>query len=371
MCDPHAARSASAVIASAEFLSVYDSESTTTTGRARLLDGSVSRGPFSFWRRVPVLTDAHDSRMPLFAMPDPDTFPTALAIDLLLLPPVDGEGDLTVCTACDARRGEQQPLLPGDRHFVACPHGMRAGVAHDQAVQALTACLDALLGAPAVIAERAGPRGHQAMTEFMSGPGLPLYHRPDIVVRGYDGTGTFLLIDCKTLDAAGATHVATHHTDRTRLAAHTAIAQTCRTTEYRDTFPQGMRLVVVAISTFGSFGTEAQRLFAELSHRSGGGVPYALLDEASWAAPRFAPFIRMALGCAVRRGLAQSVRRHWRRVPRPPPPPLIIPVPLRPPPPLHLGPQRAAEADAEGPAGAGPVLPPLAEQVPMPIPGLG
>ena len=132
-----------------------------------------------------------------------------------------------------------------------------------------------------------------------------------------------------------------------------------------------MRLVVVAISTFGSFGTEAQRLFAELSRRSGGGVPYALLDEASWAAPRFAPFIRMALGCAVRRGLAQSVRRHWRRVPRPPPPPLIIPVPLRPPPPLHLGPQRAAEADAEGPAGAGPVLPPLAEQVPMPIPGLG
>ena len=48
--------------------------------------------------------------------------------------------------------------------------------------------------------------------------------------------------------------------------------------------------------------------------RSGGGVPVSLLDSATWAVPRFAPFIRMAVAHAVRRGLAEAVLRHWRRV---------------------------------------------------------
>ena len=51
----------------------------------------------------------------------------------------------------------------------------------------------------------------------------------------------------------------------------------------------------------------------------------ALLDQASWAAPRLAPMIRMALGFAVRRGLAAAVYHWWRRshafVQRPPAPP--------------------------------------------------
>ena len=102
--------------------------------------------------------------------------------------------------------------------------------------------------------------------------------------------------------------------------------------------PPGMRLVVIAVSCFGSFGGEAQSFFAEIGRRVGGGVPYSLLDEASWAVPRFAPFIRMALGCAARRGMAESVWRLWRRIsPAPdrpgPAPPQGTPPPLSPSPP--------------------------------------
>ena len=42
-------------------------------------------------------------------------------------------------------------------------------------------------------------------------------------------------------------------------------------------------------------------------------LPSALLGEATWAAPRLSTFARMALTCAVRRGLAQTVYRHWIR----------------------------------------------------------
>ena len=43
---------------------------------------------------------------------------------------------------------------------------------------------------------------------------------PDIDLENFDGAQSFLLIDVKTLDAAGLTHVLTRHTDRVRLAAH-------------------------------------------------------------------------------------------------------------------------------------------------------
>ena len=41
---------------------------------------------------------------------------------------------------------------------------------------------------------------------------------------------------------------------------------------------------------------------------SGSSVPPSLVEEASWAAPRFAPFARQALSLTVRRSLASSVR---------------------------------------------------------------
>ena len=85
-----------------------------------------------------------------------------------------------------------------------------------------------------------------------------------------------------------------------------------------------MRLVVIVISSFGAIGPEGHAFLTELGHRTGQTVPYALLDVATWAAPRFTPFMRMALTCVARRALAESIFRWWRRVPRapsPPPPP--------------------------------------------------
>ena len=164
-------------------------------------------------------------------------------------------------------------------------------------------------------------------------------HRPDIVIRGFDGAGTHLLIDVKTLDAAGATHIRTDHTDRLRLKAHEAIATKSKEKEYGE-LPSGMRLVIVAISSFGSFGADALPFLAELSLRMADSLPSALLGEATWAAPRLSTFARMALTCAVRRGLAQTVYRHWIRtdeIPDAPadgggdddeaPPPLALPPP--------------------------------------------
>ena len=86
-CHPHAQRAASAVVASLGFLSLYNRPTTTPTGRARMLDGSISRGPFSFWRRVPDL-NAHLPHDPFFAFTNPEHFPVALALDLLIPPPV-------------------------------------------------------------------------------------------------------------------------------------------------------------------------------------------------------------------------------------------------------------------------------------------
>ena len=56
------------------------------------------------------------------------------------------------------------------------------------------------------------------------------------------------------------------------------------------------------------------RFIADLGRRAGVGVPVPLLDCASWAASRFAPFVRMAVSHAVRRGLAEAVLRRWVRV---------------------------------------------------------
>ena len=73
-----------------------------------------------------------------------------------------------------------------------------------------------------------------------------------------------------------------------------------------------MRLIVLPISIFGAIGTPGQAFISELSRRVGGLVPFSLLPHASWATPRVAPMIRMALTHAVRRGLAASIHTHWR-----------------------------------------------------------
>jgi len=100
------------------------------------------------------------------------------------------------------------------------------------------------------------------MAEFMTGAGAGLHHQPDLVLVNYDGAGMHLLVDVKTMDKAGTTHVNTDHTDERRLSSHAAEVRHCERDDYRiapvqgqgrGPLPRGMRLVVFAVSTFGSF----------------------------------------------------------------------------------------------------------------------
>ena len=66
----------------------------------------------------------------------------------------------------------------------------------------------------------------------------------------------------------------------------------------------------------------------QLREISTGKLPPTLLEAASWACPQLGPFVRQAVGVAVRRGLAHAVNATHVHVPPPPPP--AAPVAVRP-----------------------------------------
>jgi len=310
-CLPHAQRAASAVVAADAFIHLYDCQSTSRAGRARLLDGSVPRGPFSFWHRVPVSpVDPDDDVPPLFALPDGGAFPAALAFDLLLRPPLDTHltSEAVECRGCRGRH-VADPAIGGSaltiRHFVDCPNGIRCpSRVHDPLVRLLTCILDAIFGPAHVLAERSASR--RQVTEFMATHPLP--HRPDIVIEGFDGPGTYLIIEVRTFDAASPSAL-TLGTDRHRLAGHRAKERAAQ--DDYGVLPARMRLLPFVVSTFGSFGPSARWLVQRLDRRCGSSIPLSLLPHASWAAPRLAPFIRMAVGCSIRRGTAMYHLEMW------------------------------------------------------------
>ena len=230
-----------------------------------------------------------------------------------------GHGEATVCQPC-ARAGRPSVVGPDGRHFAGerCYHGIRDSRAcHHPVRDAFVRCARAALSAGRVIAEMPGDQ--RAMREFMATHGQTLDHQPDAVLVDFDGPGSWTLIDVKTQDTGGATHIGTHHTDSRRRSAHRAIEQSTPAI-YGRPLPARMRVVTVAVSTFGALGAQAEALIRGLARRTDGSVPPTLLDEASWATPRFAPFMRMALTVAARRGMAVQLSRRWqpeggRRVP--------------------------------------------------------
>ena len=151
----------------------------------------------------------------------------------------------------------------------------------------------------------------------MQGLGGGVNHAPDIILRDFDKAGTFVLIDIKTLDAAGPSHVAAHHTDRARLTAHLAIATHSRRNQYGD-LPPNMRLVILAVSSCGAINPEGHTFISSLAQRMDNSIPPALASSPSvlgnaeaWPNDSHGPF-----GFAVRRGqLAAAVHRWWRHVP--------------------------------------------------------
>ena len=68
----------------------------------------------------------------------------------------------------------------------------------------------------------------------------------------------------------------------------------------------------------GSLGWRARAFLSALQQRAGASLPAALLDQATWAVPRLAPFASMAVGMAVRRGLAEAVHGLWECAVEPP-----------------------------------------------------
>ena len=243
-CHPHAQRAASAVVASLEFLSLH--VSSTPQGCARLMDGSVPRGPFSFWRRVPVAFSPSPGRPPIMAFSHADDFASQLALDLMLLPPVPvpsgsppATAASTVCHRCAPSVADPSIAALGTRHFTRCPHGLiLQRTCHNPVVEALAAVFTAALGPSAVMVDRWGD--DRAMVAFMQGPGAALTHTPDIVALGLEAPGVYTCIEVKTFDPSGPTHLATHHTATTRLGAHAAAVLASRRDEYRLTGPRAL-----------------------------------------------------------------------------------------------------------------------------------
>ena len=58
--------------------------------------------------------------------------------------------------------------------------------------------------------------------------------------------------------------------------------------------PAWVRLSFFAISAFGAISSSGHSLLRDVAHRLDGSVPTVLLPAATWAAPAFAPFARMA-----------------------------------------------------------------------------
>ena len=64
------------------------------------------------------------------------------------------------------------------------------------------------------------------MRAFMQGPGATLQHTPDLVLAGYRGRGSYLLIEVKTFDAMCPAHAS--EVVRARHQPHTAVAARSR-----------------------------------------------------------------------------------------------------------------------------------------------
>ena len=222
--------------------------------------------------------------------------------------------DPTARLAASLAAGRPADVALDGRHLVTCPHGLRLHtLCHNPTRDTLVSILDHAFGTDRVIAERPGSMA--AILQWMGTTGSLLKKRPDIVLAGLDGPRSYVLIDIKTIDTAGPTWISTAHTDSSRLAAHRVKEEEGPDDYFRDgdaasAAPPStsFRLVTFVISTFGALGDQAQALISSISGKVGRSVPASLLDQATWATPTFAPYIRMAMTMAVRRQLAFGVR---------------------------------------------------------------
>ena len=135
------------------------------------------------------------------------------------------------------------------------------------------------------------------MTSFRQREGAFLLKTPDLVPADFDAPRSFTIVDIKIVDPAAASYV--NMTSRSALHRHRAL----EIAGLRDYFGPSrrpppcarMRVVTFVISTFGSFGAQAQALIKDIGRRTNLFVPPPLSHETSWATSSITTFLRSAL----------------------------------------------------------------------------
>ena len=160
------------------------------------------------------------------------------------------------------------------------------------------------------------------MTSFRQREGAFLLKTPDLVPADFDAPRSFTIVDIKIVDPAAASYV--NMASRSALHRHRAL----EIAGLRDYFGPSrspppcarMRVVTFVISTFGSFGAQAQALIKDIGRRTNLFVPPPLSHETSWATSSITTFLRSALTCQVRKRVAVILREHLPDDFLPPPP---------------------------------------------------
>ena len=183
-------------------------------GRAHFRDMSVARA--GAWLRARPPRDDED-------LPPFTRFPVGgLRIEhqaaLLLRPP----GTSRFCHGCWEREAWSSYL-----HFGSCSHGVRlTPVLHHPVKHVLIQMLRSVFRNSRVLDGDATPggftrnHGEGAEQREQWWHMFSRYKRPDIIITNYPDSGRHTLIDVKTFDAAGASHVRSDHTDYHTLGAH-------------------------------------------------------------------------------------------------------------------------------------------------------
>ena len=240
----------------------------TPRGRAQVRDMSVA-GAGAWLRSRP--SAPSEDRGPFHHFPDGGARVEHRAA-LLLRPPGEGHH----CHGCGRAAWDTYA------HLGVCPAGSRCtGVLHHPVKKVLLDMLRSVLPNACVLdGDEAQPRGQHA------GPGggpwwsfYSEYKRPDIILVNYPRTGVHTIIDVKTFDAAGDTHIRSNHTEYFTRGAHRelerGLIQEYTTIRDRDGRAVEMvtraraigsnQLVCAAVSRQGAVGEQLLGLIREMA----------------------------------------------------------------------------------------------------------
>ena len=247
------ARTLSAVSHALAFTLNLTAPTTTAAGRAALLESATANASDFVRARAPDPDAASAPRFARFA--DSRAAVVAHQSGLFIRPAVPAG-----CMGC----GVAHAWATDTRHLAGCPCGMRASdTLHHPLRDLLAEMLKEAFGAASVAVEPSDYRLYSALK------------RPDIVVYNASGPGRHLLIDVKTVDATGTTHLANSHTDRFALGGLTEAERDLRN-EYTDggRHPEALdrwcTLLCAAVGRHGGIGRVLSDLIQRCARMRGG-----------------------------------------------------------------------------------------------------